>query len=415
MTISAVKTLQRQLLDTQERFQVLVEQLPAVTYITEPERVAAGYVSPQIVGLLGFSLEEWKAHPDLWLQRLHPDDRERALAVIDPTKRRGGEGVVAEYRVLHKDGHIIWVQDHAAPLFDGAGKPVAQLGVIFDVTERKSMEQELQARADELARANQALAEANRYKTEFLANLSHELRTPLNAILGFTDLCESGAAGPLNPTQLGYARDVAASGRQMLALVNNLIDIARYEAGRLELHLAPLDISAALQGWVGQFQREAEQRGIRLELECGPAHGVVEVDETRLRQMLAHLLSNALKFTPYGGVVRVRAGKVACSRGEAPAAGCPCPCDAEASLRIAVCDTGIGISPEEIPRLFQPFAQLDGGLDRRAGGTGIGLALALRLARLHGGCLVAQGEPGKGSCFEARLPWRDGDPPVAAK
>ncbi len=411
MTTLDSKALQRQLLDTQERFQVLVEQLPAVTYITEPDRVAAVYVSPQIIDLLGFSLEEWKAQPDLWLQRLHPGDRERALAVIDPAKMSTGGRVVAEYRVLHKDGHVIWVQDHAAPLFDGAEKPVAQLGVIFDVSECKRLEQELRARADELARANQQLAEANRYKTEFLANLSHELRTPLNTILGFAELCASGATGPLNETQLGYAHDVAASGRKMLCLVNDLIDIARYEAGRLEFQPAPLDIPAALQGWIAQFQSEARERGVRLELEIDPALGVAEVDEARARQMLAQLLSNALKFTPSGGSVSVRANKMPCPRERVSTDSHPCPCDAGAGLEIAVCDSGIGIPPEQIPRLFQPFAQLDGSLGRRAGGAGIGLALALRLAQLHGGCLVVQSEPGKGSCFKARLPYRDGKTP----
>jgi PAS domain S-box-containing protein len=240
---------------------------------------------------------------------------------------------------------------------------------------------------------------ANRAKSEFLANMSHELRTPMNAIIGYTDLLEAGISGTLNEAQLQQLSRIRVSSQHLLVLVEDVLDLAKIEAGRIVVERQRGAIRLQVQAALDLVTPDAAARGVALANECGPEtdyefHG----DMDRVRQILANLLANAIKFTDPGGTVRVR-----CDR---PTDG-PHGDQDGSCLRVSVEDTGIGIEPELLEAIFEPFVQADSGRTRTRGGTGLGLTISRRLARLMGGDLTVSSEPGEGSRFQLWLPAAD--------
>lgn len=270
----------------------------------------------------------------------------------------------------------------------------------WDVTERKQMEVALQLernqlverveeRTADLSRANSNLARALRVKDEFLANMSHELRTPLNAILGLSESLGEQIAGPLNEKQQKYISTISESGHHLLSLINDILDLAKIEAGQITLDINKVDIHSVCQASLRMIKQLAHKKNQEVSLQLDPGMGLVWADERRLKQMIVNLLGNAVKFTPENGNLGVEVHG-----------------DEEANqITITVWDNGIGIKQEDLTRLFQPFVQLDSGLAREAPGTGLGLALVAQMARLHGGSVNAHSEPGKGSRFTIVLPW----------
>jgi signal transduction histidine kinase/DNA-binding LytR/AlgR family response regulator len=245
----------------------------------------------------------------------------------------------------------------------------------------------------ELTRANLALAAAkekaeqeSQFKSRFLAIMSHELRTPLNAILGFGQLLEQGLRGSLSDKQARHLTALVRNSRQLLALVNDILDLSKIQAGKMTLRLEPLDLRAELETAVQSVSQLARERDITLSLQVAPALPPLEADPFRLQQMLGNLLTNAVKFTPAGGRVALSA------RGERD------------EVVVTVEDTGIGIKREDLPRLFREFERLESGLVHRAEGTGIGLALTRHLTELHGGTIEVSSQPGVGSVFSLHLP-----------
>ncbi|HET7128565.1 MAG TPA: HAMP domain-containing sensor histidine kinase [Gaiellaceae bacterium] len=238
---------------------------------------------------------------------------------------------------------------------------------------------------DELRRLYRELETASRHKSEFLANMSHELRTPLNAILGFSQVLREGLFGEVNEKQKEYLEDILSSGHHLLALINDVLDLSKVEAGQIELEPAPFSLREALERGVVMLKERALTNGVDLRLESGPEVDVVTGDERRIRQVVFNLLSNAVKFTPEGGRVVVSSAR---HNGE---------------LRIAVADTGPGIAREDQERIFEEFQQTDLGA-RQQEGTGLGLALSRRLIELHGGRIWVESEPGEGSTFVVALP-----------
>jgi len=254
------------------------------------------------------------------------------------------------------------------------------LWALTDISEQK--------RAEAAAQEARAQAEgANRAKSEFLANMSHELRTPLSAILGLSEGLLEQTRGPLNERQQASLRTVQASGRHLLGLLNEILDLARIEAGRLEVVREWSPAREACEAALALVREQAAAKGIALELRLGDPEAHLEADPRRLKQILVNLLANAVKFTPEGGRVELATA----------AAG-------NEALAFTVTDTGIGIAPEDQARLFQPFVQIDAGLARRHEGTGLGMSLVRRLADLHGGGVTLESEPGKGSRFTVTLP-----------
>lgn len=270
----------------------------------------------------------------------------------------------------------------------------------------------------EIARQNRELAYASRMKSEFVANMSHELRTPLNAIIGFSQALKTGLVGALSAQQVECAGDILDSGKHLLSLINDILDLSKIESGKMTLDLEPTDIVQLSQNSWTVLKERALAHNIGFELDLEPA-GWMMADQRKTRQILYNLLSNAVKFTPDGGKVRLRMRRVDASLldqlrkngelvGELADQGKPAAVHAT-YLELSVSDTGIGISQDDLRRLFQPFMQLDGSLRRKYEGSGLGLSLVKQLVELHGGSLAVRSTPGQGSEFTVWLPYREAD------
>jgi signal transduction histidine kinase len=237
----------------------------------------------------------------------------------------------------------------------------------------------------EIADKSAQLEAASRHKSEFLANMSHELRTPLNAIIGFSEILAEKMFGDINEKQTEYLQDILESGRHLLSLINDILDLSKIEAGRMELERTEFDLPSAIDNALILVRERATRRGIRLTSTIDPRLGTIGGDERKVKQVLLNLLSNALKFTPEGGQIDVSAGVQ------------------DGMAEIAVTDTGVGIAPEDQQAVFEEFRQV-GTADKKAEGTGLGLALSRKFIELHGGRIWVKSQLGAGSTFTFSLP-----------
>jgi PAS domain S-box-containing protein len=298
----------------------------------------------------------------------------------------------------------VWRGETEFVTWDGRSFPTSQLilghsdaqgslqyysTIMRDISERKQMEEALRLHGQELAVANAELARAARLKDEFLASMSHELRTPLNGVLAMSESLQEQVYGALNAGQRRAIRDIEECGRHLLALINDILDVAKIEAGKIEVEPGPIAVELFCQATIRLVKESAQQKRLRLSLQFDESVGILISDERRLKQILVNLLSNAVKFTPEGGEVALEVAGDRASR----------------QVCFTVRDTGIGISPEDLARLFQPFVQLDSRLSRNYPGTGLGLALVKRLTTLLGGHTLVESQPGVGSRFTVVLPW----------
>jgi signal transduction histidine kinase len=238
----------------------------------------------------------------------------------------------------------------------------------------------------EIREKSAQLEVANRHKSEFLANMSHELRTPLNAIIGFSEVLNERYFGELNEKQEEYVKDIHVSGRHLLSLINDILDLSKVEAGRMELDLSQFELKDAIDSALTLVKERAQRNGIRLGFESAAGLGEIHADERKVKQILVNLLSNAVKFTPSGGTVSVSARRNG------------------TTAEIAVADTGPGIAAEDHAAVFEEFKQVGSDSVRKAEGTGLGMPLSKRFAELHGGGIRLESAPGKGSTFTLYLP-----------
>jgi signal transduction histidine kinase len=289
-----------------------------------------------------------------------------------------------------------------------SGKVSTLRWLLRDVTARRRVEGEVRTLNAELEKRVQertaALEAANWAKADFLSVMAHELRTPLNAIIGYTELLEMGISGPVTDNQRIYLDRIRSSGQRLVGLVGEVLDLGKVEAGQLRVVREECSVNEAIDAAVGVILPHAASRAVRLVNNCGPGDVIHYVgDQTRVEQILINLLTNAVKFTDSGGMVEItctqeRPGNTALREFD--------PGKIWVALRIR--DTGIGMSPEELMRVFDPFVQVERPLTRTHGGTGLGLTIARRLARLMGGDLTAESEVGNGSTFTLWLPALEG-------
>lgn len=267
----------------------------------------------------------------------------------------------------------------------------------------KQLESAVKERTQELQIAKDVAVNASRAKSDFLANMSHELRTPLNSIIGFSELMRSGMTGPLSEKHGDFLNDIWESGKHLLRLINDVLDLSKIEAGRMVLEPGEFDVKKFLEECLGMFKEKAFRHGIKLSADITDDTGKLVADEMKIKQVLVNLLGNALKFTPDGGSVRVAIGQVKNSR--------LLPLNSELDgnfVEISVADTGIGIAQEDMDRLFQPFQQLAAITTKKHEGTGLGLYLSKKFVELHGGRIWAESEEGKGSIFYFTIPMNQG-------
>ena len=286
-----------------------------------------------------------------------------------------------------KDGALVRVGVSSKAVWDASGNLRYVLSVLKDVTQLRALSD-----AGLIDSRKDALHEVNRLKSEFLANMSHEFRTPLNGIIGFSEFLIDGRPGPLNAKQKEYLGDVLNSGRHLLQLINDVLDLSKVEAGKMALSSDTFAIEVAIDEVCSALFPMVQQKHISIRREVAANASSVTLDRGKFMQVVYNLLSNGVKFSDNGAEVRILVDR-----------------DGDHGLRLRVCDTGIGIRPGDFPRLFIEFQQLESGASRRFGGTGLGLALTKKLIEFQGGRIDVQSEFGVGSTFTAR--WRSLDAP----
>jgi PAS domain S-box-containing protein len=399
--ISERRRAEAELRASEERYRVLAESLPDMIFILNRQHrvryvnaAAARTLKRPPEALVGLSQAE--LFPAETAQR-HAQDVDQVFAT--------GQAVTTEYLMPLAD-RMAWVDTRLTPLRDAAGEIVAVLGISRDVTERKGMEEELHGERASLARrvaertaelnaANAELVRAMRAKDDFLATMSHELRTPLTGILGLSESLLMGTYGTLSETQIRPLRMLQASGEHLLALITDVLDLAKIGAEKLELQAEWVSALEVCQASLRLVHPQADKKNIRVSFQLDDSIRYIRADARRFKQMLLNLLGNAVKFTPEGGAI-----------------GLQVAADAErARALFTVWDTGIGISADDLQRLFQPFMQVDNSLSRRYEGAGLGLALVRQLAELHGGGVRAESREGQGSRFTIVLPWNPAERP----
>ena len=371
------------------RYRALVEQIPAVTFMAPLDGDSTElYVSPQIEELLGFSAQEWLDNPILWYQRLHPDDKERWQSEFARTVN-AGRTFRSDYRFLARDGRVVWVHGEARVVSDEEGRPLFLQGVAFDITESKTAEAELRRVNADLARARDQALESSRAKSAFLANMSHELRTPLNVVIGYSEILQEEAEEASQPRFIPVLQKIRNSGKHLLALINDILDLSKIEAGKVELHLETFDVGAMIRDVVTTVRPLVQKNANTLNVACPGEIGALHADLTKVRQVLFNLLSNACKFTQ-NGLIDLETVRF--------------PKDGQDWVRFTVTDSGIGMTPQQQARLFKEFTQGDDSTTRKYGGTGLGLAISRHFCLMMGGDIFARSEPGKGSAFTFHLP-----------
>ncbi|MSQ01224.1 MAG: response regulator [Myxococcales bacterium] len=357
--------------ESEGRFREIANAVPVMVWMSDPA-LGYSYVNERWLTFFGRPLEAELGRG--WESRLHPEDREPCLARL-AALHQGGAPFELEYRALRHDGRYRWLWSQGLPRFAEDGSVFGYIGGAVDVTDRKEAEVAAEA--------------GSRAKSEFLANMSHEIRTPMTAIIGFADLLEAeGERGMSAARRAESVRTIQRSALHLMQIINDILDLSKIEAQKLIVELLPCSPEAIVGDALSELSVRAEAKGLSLEVEyAGRIPQTIQSDPVRLRQILANLLGNAVKFTQVGGVrIRVTLEQAAPN---GPA------------LRFEVTDTGVGMTPEQIGLLFQPFTQADASTTREFGGTGLGLHIARRLAQMLGGSVTVTSEFGRGSTFTA--------------
>jgi len=386
-SLAHLRDSQAALAASEARYRTLTEGMKNVSWIVDAETRRFLYVSPSVHDLRGYTPAEALAQT---VEASVPEaarEHVRSLIAERTAQFRAGELSADTYftndiEVLRKDGSTVWTEIVSHYVWNPDTGRVEIQGVTRDITERRCYE-------DSLSQARTAAEAANRAKSEFLANMSHEIRTPMNGVIGMTGLLLDTE---LNPQQRRYAETIRTSGESLLTLLNDILDLSKIEAGRLELESVDFDLAALLDDFAAPLALRAQDRGLEFICQMEPdMPTAVRGDPGRLRQILINLAGNAVKFTEQGEIC-VQARPVAETAGEVV-------------IRFSVRDTGLGIPADQQAKLFRKFSQVDASITRRHGGTGLGLAIAKELAELMGGAIGVRSEPGVGSefWFTARL------------
>ncbi|WP_374654507.1 ATP-binding protein [Dongia sp.] len=380
---------QDRIAENESRLRILIDNNKVSPYaMPGPDFITYSFISDRIEAMTGYSIAEWHK-PMAWFGFMDPEDRVR-MEQITGRDLKPEQDYEWEYRLIHRDGSTVWIRD----LFRIDRKADGSLelrGMMTDVTVLKTRELALAQRERELQEARLHAEEANRAKSSFLASMSHELRTPMNSIIGFAEVLNAESFGPLTPKQREYIEDIADSGQHLLTLINDILDMSKIEAGRFELNEELGELAPLIAGSARLNEREAAKRQVGIEIDNPVANLGLYADQRSVRQILINLISNAVKFSQAGSVVSVTVRRP-------PATG-------KDGIAIAVTDRGIGMTPETLARIFEPFFQGSGADFRhKREGTGLGLAISQKLAEMHGGKVSIESVFGKGTTVTLTLP-----------
>jgi PAS domain S-box-containing protein len=371
--ITQSKKAEETLKESEERNRLLIDFSPyGIINHIEGKII---YVNSQAMKILGASSSEEMIEKTI-LDIIHPDYhdivKKRILMVEE-----GKIAPLIEEKFLRMDGSPVDVEIVAIPVtFKGK---IYHYGVFHDITERK--------KADEDRIEKERLEYASKAKSEFLASMSHELRTPLNSIIGFSQLLDAGMGGELEEKQKHYINNITNAGIFLLNLINDILDLSKIEAGKITLNIETIPLQATVEETITLLKEKAMKQRIIIKKEFEPGLDLIDADKQRVKQIFFNLLSNAIKFSKEeGGTVTITTRKL------------------DENVQVSVCDTGIGIKPENMEKLFQKFEQLDKGISQKYGGTGLGLSITKQLVELHGGSIWAESKYGEGTTFIFQLP-----------
>jgi two-component system, sensor histidine kinase and response regulator len=358
---------------SEQRFRQLVESVQVILWRRDIESPHFNFVNQEAENLLGYPAEQWLANGEFIVDHAHPDDRkfvESHLTAVAKT----GESQCFEHRMISSDGSLIWLRN-SVRVVAGNGKARELVGVMTDITERK--------------RAQEAAQSADHAKSQFLANMSHELRTPMNAIIGYSEMLTDEAEDLGLRQFIPELKKIRTAGKQLLALINDILDLSKIEAGKIDLHLEEFGVRDMINDVASISEPLAAQNSNTLVTNIADV-GMYS-DLTRVRQILFNLLSNACKFTQFGTVELTVTDETG-SEGD--------------FIKFQVKDSGIGMTAEQAGKVFEAFAQADSSTTRKYGGTGLGLAITKKFCDIMSGTIVVESELGKGTTFTVRLRWQ---------
>jgi PAS domain S-box-containing protein len=374
--IAERQQIENTLRESEERFRQLAENIREVFWMSVPGMSRLIYVSPAYADVWGRSCESLLTNPHLWMETIYPPDRQRVRALVK--RQCGGELTNAEYRIVRPDGAVRWIWDRSFPVQNQQGEVYRVVGIAEDITERKQVEESLR-------NVKEAAEAASRAKSEFLATMSHELRTPLHIVLGYTDLILDGEFDLLTKKQEEVLRRIKRNARALQDLITSVLEISRLEAGRLPVTRQEVRVAELLQEVETDMQDVVEQSGLDYVLHVAHDLPVLHTDPDKLKVVLKNLIGNAIKFTDQGGVT-IQA------------------CHHEDGVEFSIADTGIGIPPDALSRIFEPFYQVDSSSTRPYIGTGLGLHIVQRLLDLLEGSVSVESTVGSGSTFRVWIP-----------
>lgn len=376
--ISKLKEAEQAVQESEERFRLMADVAPVMIFVTDdfPKNI---YVNKNYTDYTG--LDYGEALGINWQQLIHPEDRADYLKQIAESFEQQ-KPFSTEVRIRKKDKSYGWILTTAVPRYTGSGKFLGYIGTGVDITERKKVEVTLE-------KAKHHAEELNLRKSEFLALMSHELRTPLNSIIGYSMMITRGMGGPLTDRQSKYIQNITSSGKHLLTLINDILDISKIEAGKMEVSISQFEIGPILDEIKELMRNHLEKKQVTLQIEIDETPLFIDADIDRFKQILINLTNNAIKFNHTGGNVWIRIFKSS----------------DEKWIVSQIIDTGIGIPSDKISNLFSKFYQVDSSTSRVTEGTGLGLALTKELVQLHGGKITVESQEGLGSTFTFKLPF----------
>jgi PAS domain S-box-containing protein len=382
-----------QLVTSQQKYYSLIQSVNGVVWEYDLASNRFTFVSDRAVSLFGYPLDYWLSQPNFWQDCIYPEDVAPTVRTYDEAIEYGYD-CEFEYRMVTADDQVIWVYDISTLVRDADGKPISTRGLFIDISDIKQVETDLNQTNARLESTNQQLQQATQLKDAFLATMSHELRTPLNAILGMSQALQEQVFGNMNSRQIKSLSTIERNGQHLLSLINDILDISKIAAGKLELNIAEISLKELCESSLITIEQQASDKLIQLDIHLPEHFNTIAADERRMRQVLINLLTNAVKFTPEGGNVTLA---VTWELGTVVG-------DERSWVCFAVTDTGIGIESSDIAKLGQPFVQIDSTLNRKYEGSGLGLSIVKQIVELHGGIISIDSTVGTGSCFTVKIP-----------